>query len=577
MVTKLALHCHRSEPDIAAAIRSAGWAGCKQLDGTDMLAVAQQANIPVRILRVFGIEEMVAADAANAIAAYDLAPVTHVQLCCEQRCTDVAWQQAVIDGLAGRGYRGRYLAGGFSTGTCSPSDLQTLAPLFARGDVDLALNEYSGILPDDPAWHQWTPWTSERHRALLPDGTIPPAPPDIRVIVTESGGDNVQPDITGGGWQTRGWSADQYVGLLTKLDQDDQADNYVICRCIYTLGAPPDWAAFEIAPILPQLAAYVNGQASPTKGPTMQGIDVSSEQPNTDWAQVAASGKEFAAIKFTEGTGYANPFAASDWAAAKANGLARIAYHFARWDLPGNTPEAEAAYFLANVGQLDTGDLLSLDMELPPNVADDGRDLGSWAAAWYRAVDATLGNPAPFYSDRSFMERHGLTVAAVGRRPLWFAGGTDTPPTPPLDWPDAAIWQLIDTQPCPGVQGNVDVDETALTQETLRALGKPAAGQPTGIEAEALAYYEQDGVKLDRSHAVWTVGLYPLYELWRQMATAGHPLADLVKPGPAVKSEAGAIWGSGRPAGVVALTNRIVGVYLDTSGQWRPYQVETLG
>ena len=569
VVTKLALHCHRSGPDIAAAIRSANWAGCKQLDGTDMLSVAQQAGIPTRILRVFGVEEMVAADAANAIATYDLAPVTHIQLCCEQRCTDVAWQTAVIDGLAGHGYHGRYLAGGFSTGTCSPSDLQTLAPLFERGDVDLALNEYSGILPDDPAWHQWATWTSERHRALLESGTI-------RVIVTESGGDNVQPDLAGGGWQTRGWTADQYVGLLTKLDQDDQADGYVICRCVFTLGAPPDWAAFEIAPILPQLAAYVTAQASPTKGPTMQGIDVSSEQPGTDWQQVAASGKVFAAIKATEGAGYVNPFFARDWAAAKAAGFVRIAYDFARWDLIDGATEARA--FLAALAgvEFDPGDLVALDMELPPGVMDDGRDLAPWEQEWYGLVDAWLGKPAGQYSYSSFFERHQLSMARVGKRWLWLANGTDQPGPLPLDWADVpVIWQHVTTEPVAGVAGNVDVDETDLGADQLRALGKPAPGQPTGIEAEALAYYEQDGVKLDRSHAVWAVGLYPLYTLWRGMAAAGNPLADLVKPGPAVKPEAGATWGDGRPAGVVALTNRTVGAYLDTSGHWRPYQVET--
>lgn len=302
----------------------------------------------------------------------------------------------------------------------------------------------------------------------------------------------------------------------------------------------------------------------PQKGPTMQGIDVSSEQPGTDWAKVAAAGVQFAAVKATEGTGYANPFFAADWAGLKGNGLVRIAYHYARPDL-NNSPEEEANYFLSQVGQLETGDLLALDIE------GGAGDLGAWAAAWCKAVDSALGNPALLYSYPNFLDQHGLTMAAVGRRPLWFAGGTDTPPAPPLDWPDVAIWQKVTTEPVAGVAGKVDIDETDLSADQLRVLGKPAPGAATGIEAEALAWFEQAGVKLDRSHAIWTAALYPMYQRWRELAAAGDPLADAYHLGPAVAPEYGTTFGGSRPAGAIKLQNAHLGAYLREDGRWQAY------
>ncbi|MCK6592335.1 MAG: hypothetical protein L6Q76_32680, partial [Polyangiaceae bacterium] len=41
---------------------------------------------------------------------------------------------------------------------------------------------------------------------------------------------------------------------------------------------------------------------------TVEGIDVSGYQPNTNWPQVKASGRVFAIVKATENTGYVNPY-----------------------------------------------------------------------------------------------------------------------------------------------------------------------------------------------------------------------------------------------------------------------------
>jgi len=94
------------------------------------------------------------------------------------------------------------------------------------------------------------------------------------------------------------------------------------------------------------------------------------------------------------------------------------------------------------------------------------------------------------------------------------------------------------------------------------------------LDAEASSYYFQRGAQVDKTHAIWAACLFPLYAFWKQLVTNGNALSDLVKPGPVVQDEADAIWGESRPAHTVRLTNRVVGVYLGSDGQWLPYQVE---
>ena len=119
----------------------------------------------------------------------------------------------------------------------------------------------------------------------------------------------------------------------------------------------------------------------------IRGIDVSSHQTRVDWGRVKSDGIGFAYIKATEGTGFVDPRFGAYWAGARAAGLPRGAYHFARPDTnSGATPatvakdaHAEADAFLA-VAAPKSGDLLPvLDLEtdgLSPAL------MVQWTAAW---------------------------------------------------------------------------------------------------------------------------------------------------------------------------------------------------
>ncbi len=115
--------------------------------------------------------------------------------------------------------------------------------------------------------------------------------------------------------------------------------------------------------------------AGPPAPGTVLGIDVASGQhaggATINWGQVAAAGYRFAFMKTTEGSYYANPFFASDFAAAKAAGLLVAAYHFANPSFSGGTLQADFAVDHAGIG----GDGVTLpviaDLEFDPYAAQD--------------------------------------------------------------------------------------------------------------------------------------------------------------------------------------------------------------
>lgn len=67
------------------------------------------------------------------------------------------------------------------------------------------------------------------------------------------------------------------------------------------------------------------------------GVDVSAYQGQVDWSVLAGQGVEFAFIKATEGSGYADRYFEQNWLGAQRAGLLMGAYHFFSYDSPGET------------------------------------------------------------------------------------------------------------------------------------------------------------------------------------------------------------------------------------------------
>lgn len=173
----------------------------------------------------------------------------------------------------------------------------------------------------------------------------------------------------------------------------------------------------------------------------------------------------FAFVKATEGVGYVNPSFASDWAAIKAAGMKRGAYHFARPDI-GNTPEDEAAWFLAHIPDLQPGDILILDLEVGTG------PLADWAWRFLVAVHNVTQCTPLLYSYGPFLAEHGLEGdSRLSGCPLWLAAYQQDEPVPPAGWGTIAIWQFTDAAQVPGVSGNVDQSRCYVD---LASLGKAA-------------------------------------------------------------------------------------------------------
>jgi len=249
--------------------------------------------------------------------------------------------------------------------------------------------------------------------------------------------------------------------------------------------------------------------------------------------------------------------------------MLRVAYHFARPDL--NDAASEARYFVVNLPNLETGDGVALDFEVGVG------DLAAWADAWEADVSAAVVFDPLFYTYPSFITEHNLTNDSfLARFPLWFASYQGQEPSAPGKWKTITIWQHSSTATVPGVTGQVDEDLTSLTRDQFKAFGKPGPvikSKVPDLTDEAFKYYTQRGFTIDKTHALWTDALLPLYTFWKGLADSNHPMADLVKPGPQAGNEMGVSWGHTPGAGAVRLSNREVGVHSGASG-WLPFQVE---
>ncbi len=95
----------------------------------------------------------------------------------------------------------------------------------------------------------------------------------------------------------------------------------------------------------------------------VRGIDVSKYQGNIDWDRVASSGVQFAWIKSTEGGNRLDSKFAENWAAAKAAGVPRGAYHFVYWCRPW---QDQMAWMEQNVPVEEDALPPVLDVELTP-------------------------------------------------------------------------------------------------------------------------------------------------------------------------------------------------------------------
>ena len=219
---------------------------------------------------------------------------------------------------------------------------------------------------------------------------------------------------------------------------------------------------------------------------TFHGVDVSHWQEEIDWARVAADGISFAIAKATDGTRSHDKKFTTNWAGARAAGIPRSAYHFARGS--DASPTDQAQFFLDAVGPLEPGDMpLALDLEEPPKGKHEtfvhtwkfqGVDPIEFALEFLPIVDDATGRRSIIYTGPSFIEAYGLDDRLT-KWPLWIAHW-DAPKPRTAPWSAALWWQTSDRGVVDGIKSGVidgklhllDIDQTEVDPATLGVVGR---------------------------------------------------------------------------------------------------------
>ena len=192
----------------------------------------------------------------------------------------------------------------------------------------------------------------------------------------------------------------------------------------------------------------------------IHGIDVSKYQGDIDWGAVANSGVRFAYIKATEGGDHKDEKFDQNWAAAKAAGIARGAYHFVYWCRP---PSEEVGWFEQNVPVEDGALPPVLDVEATPESRTCKRHLDQESAiadmrVMLEEMERHYGRRPVIYTSVDFYEAI-LSDGAFSDYPIWVRS-TKHHPSVRYGARKWHFWQYQSDAYIPGI--NVKVDRNAF-------------------------------------------------------------------------------------------------------------------
>jgi lysozyme len=219
------------------------------------------------------------------------------------------------------------------------------------------------------------------------------------------------------------------------------------------------------------------GAAPASAGTKARGIDVSRFQGVIDWPSVGGSGIRFAFVQASRGSGAdctvkpaqcgPDPYFAANRLAAESAGIRVGAYHraFASGGTVGDARAdaiAEADVFLAQVGSLQSGELVPvLDAE-SPFTGMTASSLRTWIRVWVKRVGRDLGRKPMIYTNATSWAATGNSAEfAKAKYPLWVAEwGVSRPTVPANNWAGRgySVWQFTSSGSVPGISGRVDMD-----------------------------------------------------------------------------------------------------------------------
>lgn len=206
------------------------------------------------------------------------------------------------------------------------------------------------------------------------------------------------------------------------------------------------------------------------------GIDVSAEQGEIDWDQVASAGHGFAFIRASSGVNAVDGRFAANWRQAGAAGLRRGAYHLAE-----PTSDSDAGDQAVNMVAAIRSFAGIAERDLPPSVVIDdlagaigGQRLVDWVQAFSSAfARITHGLPAIRISADTLARALGSDPSGING-PVWISAGESAgAPAPPA--PQAASFEaLAEDEQCPGISGPCQLSRFRGSQEQFDQLGSGA-------------------------------------------------------------------------------------------------------
>jgi lysozyme len=201
-----------------------------------------------------------------------------------------------------------------------------------------------------------------------------------------------------------------------------------------------------------------------------KGVDLSHWNPVTNFTSVRNAGYQFCFLKATQGTTYLDPEYLGRKDKVRSAGMLLGAYHFA----DATDPVKEADWFVKNVGDLKKGEIVVLDYE-SYKLANPG----DWCRKWLDRVESKLGFKPMLYTYDALLKKYNWGLVSSGNFGLWAARyGWQTQWPNPLfkpstgSWAFYAIWQYCSKGKVPGILGNVDLNTTDMSLETLKKYGK---------------------------------------------------------------------------------------------------------
>lgn len=306
----------------------------------------------------------------------------------------------------------------------------------------------------------------------------------------------------------------------------------------------------------------VTKPATPQEDPTHWAIDISNHQADIN---ISAINPDRVIIRASEGVGLADEWMEASVRKARNAGKAVDFYHYSHiGQLDGNTPQAEAEYFLSRIRKLwQPGDHTVLDWEARYS------QLGNGAAArdWMDIVLADLGagaEAAVFYSYLNVLTSNhdGLKPYRDKYPQLWLAWyATETlnvwgdpavtygkPPVP--DGWDLWGWQYSQYGRVPGYTGSLDLNiiyggETMPTSEEIvhALLVKPIGdayngeqGRPKVTVSDLLVklwQYDMEGVSKGREAGLGFLTMEAVKALDAAVKAAPTGGTGTVTPAPA--------------------------------------------